>query len=89
MKPSRKMLIPGIVEFAPMSSVRNTLTFTDGVRHRHDTVHGRLAVEAADEVGEVVEDGEIVLDGDNVAVGRQEAADDFGGLETLLDIQVT
>lgn len=47
------------------------LTFPYRVRHRDDTVHGWLAVQAAHEIGEVVKNGQVVLYGDNVVVTSQ------------------
>ena len=69
--------------------VSRELTFTYRVRHRYDTVHGRLPVETTDEVGEVIEDGQVVLDGDYVVVGREQLTDDLGSLQPLLNVQVT
>lgn len=46
--------------------------FTDGVRQGHNTIDGRLAVEHANIVGEVVKDGQIVLNNDDVVVGAEE-----------------
>ena len=83
------MLIPEIAELAPISPVRNTLTFTDGVRHRNDTVHGRLPVQTAHEIGKIVQDRQIVLDRDDIAVGGEQTANDARCLQTLLDIEVT
>ena len=48
-----------------------------GERQRDDAVSARLPVEAADEVGEVVEDGQVVLDDDDVLLGAQQRADDL------------
>jgi hypothetical protein len=47
-----------------------------------------LAVEDADEVGEVVEDGEVVLDHDHVVVLLEQRADRLGGVDALLHVQV-
>ena len=58
------------------------------MRHGDDTVHGRLAVQATDEVGEIVEDSQIVLDGDDVVAGSKKTADDLGSDETLPNIEV-
>ena len=68
--------------------VSRELTFTYRVRHRYDTVHGRLSVETTDEVGEVIEDGQVVLDGNDVAIWGQKLANDLSGLQSLLDIEI-
>lgn len=66
----------------------NVDTFTDGVREGDDTVDGGLTVETADVIGKVIEDGQIVLDNDDVVVGAEEGANDAGGAQSLLDIEV-
>ena len=62
-------------------------TFAHGEGGGDHTVDGRLSVENADVVGQVVEDGQIVLDDDDVAVGSEQTADQTTSGETLLDIQ--
>ena len=64
-------------------------TFSNGVRHGNYAVHGWLSVEAANEVGQIVQDGEIVFDGDNIAIWTNERSNDFCSLESLPDIEVT
>ena len=43
--------------------------FTDGEGHRHHPVDAGLAVQDADEVGQVVQDGKIVLHYNDVSNG--------------------
>jgi hypothetical protein len=47
------------------------LTFPYRIRHRDNAVDGWLAIQAAHEIGEVVENGQVVLHGDNVVVRSQ------------------
>lgn len=62
--------------------------FAHGERRGDDAVCSGLSVEAADEVGEVVEHGEIVLDRDHVFVLAAELADGLCGAQTLAHVQV-
>lgn len=64
------------------------LTFAHGEGHRDHSVDTRYSIEDTDKVGQVVEDGQIVLDDDDVDLGVEEGADEPGGVETLLDIEV-
>ena len=65
------------------------LTFSDRVRHGDDTIHRRFTIKHANEIGKIIKDRQIVLDCDNIVVGLEELANNFGGDETLLDIEVT
>ena len=64
------------------------VTFSDAEGHSDHSIGSRHAVQAADEVGEVVEHRQIVLHHDDVAVGPEQAADRLGSLQTLLYVQV-
>ena len=46
------------------------LTFSYTVGQRDDTIDGRFTVQAANEIGQIVEDGKIVLDDDDIDVWR-------------------
>jgi len=63
-------------------------TFSDGERHGDDTVGAGFTVQAADEVGKVIQDTQIVLNANNVNFRAEETSDTFGGSESLLDIQI-
>mmetsp|Transcript_20895 Transcript_20895/g.53905 ORF Transcript_20895/g.53905 Transcript_20895/m.53905 type:complete len:308 (+) Transcript_20895:927-1850(+) len=64
----------------------DTLAHREG--HRHHAVRTGHAVEAAHEVGEVVEHAQVVLDANHVALGMQQGADAARGVQTLLDVEV-
>eukprot|EP00968_Pinguiococcus_pyrenoidosus_P004549 scaffold301_cov243-Pinguiococcus_pyrenoidosus.AAC.54 len=62
-------------------------------RHGHDTVRARRAIQAADEVAQVVQNGQVVLHHEDVLVfvilpQLDNGADDLSGLEPLLHVQV-
>ena len=63
-------------------------TLSDAERHRDDAVRARHAVQAADEVGQVVEHRQVVLHHDDVLVGGDQAADGARRLQPLLHVQV-
>lgn len=63
-------------------------TFTDGVRHSDDTIDGRLSVENADIIGEIVESRQIVLDNDDIVIVADKRTDHLGRAQTLLDIEI-
>ena len=62
----------------------------EGARPHRPPPSGRtgLAVEDADEVGEVVEDGEVVLDDDDVVVLLEQRPDRLGRVDALLHVEV-
>lgn len=53
-----------------------------------DAVGGWLAVEAADEVGQIVQHGQIVLDNHHIVGCRHKAANCLSSFQALLDIEV-
>mmetsp|Transcript_16970 Transcript_16970/g.36917 ORF Transcript_16970/g.36917 Transcript_16970/m.36917 type:complete len:509 (-) Transcript_16970:689-2215(-) len=55
---------------------------------RHHAVGAGLAVQAADEVGEVIEDAQVVLHDNHVLGGTQQLANHLRGVQPLLDVQV-
>jgi hypothetical protein len=63
-------------------------TFSDGEGHSDDTVGTGFTVQAADEIGKVIQDTQIVLNANDVNFGAEETSDTFGGSESLLDIQI-
>lgn len=62
--------------------------FSHGMGQGDNTVDGRLTIQNANEIGEIVENRQIVLDDDDVVVGAEKRADDTGGSQSLLDIEV-
>mmetsp|Transcript_25210 Transcript_25210/g.64046 ORF Transcript_25210/g.64046 Transcript_25210/m.64046 type:complete len:241 (-) Transcript_25210:765-1487(-) len=70
------------------SSEENVDTLAHGEGHGDDAVGAGHAVEAADEVGEVVEDGKVVLHADHKDLGAEQRADAARSVEALLDVQV-
>lgn len=71
-----------------VASEENVDSLAHGEGHRDDTVSTRGSVEAADEVGEVVENGKIVFHNDHILVVGEQASDHAGGIQTLLDVEV-
>lgn len=63
-------------------------TFTDGGREGDDTIYGWLAIQNADEVGQIVEDRQVVLDYDDVVIWAQKFTNRTGRAQTLLNIQI-
>jgi hypothetical protein len=63
-------------------------TFPHAEGHSDHTIRPRHPVQAADEVGEVVEHREIVLYHNDVLVRLDEGADGHGSLQALLHVQV-
>jgi len=63
-------------------------TFSDGERHGDDTVSTGFTVQAADEIGKVIQDTQIVFNANDVNFRAEETSNTFGGSESLLDIQV-
>ena len=63
-------------------------TFANTERHSDDTVSAGSSIEAAHEIGEVVEDGQVVLDDNDELVRCEEISDRNGRLQPLFYIQV-
>lgn len=63
-------------------------TFSNGERHGNDTVGTGFTVQAADEIGKIIQDTQIVLNANDVNFRAEETSDTFGSSESLLDIQV-
>lgn len=63
-------------------------TFSNGERHGDDTVSTGFTVQAADEIGKIIQDTQIVLNANDVNFRAEETSDTFGGSESLLDIQI-
>lgn len=63
-------------------------TFSNGERHGNDTVGTGFTVQAADEIGKIIQDTQIVLNANDVNFRAEETSDTFGSSQSLLDIQV-
>jgi hypothetical protein len=86
----RKTLLSETKIFRRDESVQEDVyPLADRVWHGNHSINGGFAVEAAHEVGQIIQYGQIVLNSDDVVVMCEERTDDLGCLKALSDIEVT
>lgn len=85
---SKRLLTESQVLSGNVTIQEDVDTFTDRVRHSDDTIDGRLSVENADVIGEIIESRQIVLDDDDVVIVADKRTNHLGRTQTLLDIEI-